>query len=182
VCRLVPGNTLGRSSVIKGVRRAGLGRVQVVSELHGDDIAGVYREQCNRLRRVAYLMTGRRETAEEIVQEAFARAQPRCDGIGTPAAYLRTVVVNLCAEQRRRAGLEREHGPRLVDEQVDPPEIDETWELLAGLPLHQRVVLVLRYYEDLPVDAIAQIGGCRPATVRTRIHRALSKLRKEMTP
>jgi RNA polymerase sigma factor (sigma-70 family) len=83
---------------------------------------------------------------------------------------------------RRRAGLEREHGPRLADEQVDPPEIDETWELLAGLPLHQRVVLVLRYYEDLLVDAIAQIVGCRPATVRTRIHRALSKLRKEMTP
>jgi RNA polymerase sigma factor (sigma-70 family) len=44
------------------------------------------------------------------------------------------------------------------------------------------MVLVLRYYEDLAVDAIAQIVGCRPATVRTRIHRALSKLRKEMTP
>ena len=41
---------------------------------------------------------------------------------------------------------------------------------------------MLRYYEDLPVDEIAQVMGCRPATARTRIHRALAKLREEMTP
>jgi RNA polymerase sigma factor (sigma-70 family) len=65
---------------------------------------------------------------------------------------------------------------------VEPPEIDETWEQLAALPRDQRVALVLRYYEDLPDDEIAAVMGCRPATVRTRIHRALTRLRKEMTP
>ena len=65
---------------------------------------------------------------------------------------------------------------------VEPPEIDETWDLLATLPRDQRVALVLRYYEDLPVDEIARIMECRPATARTRIHRALAKLREEMTP
>ena len=157
-------------------------RAQAMSDPHVDDIARVYREQRDRLRRVAYLMTGRREAAEEIVQEAFARAHERWDIIETPAAYLHTAVVNLCADWRRRAGVERERKPRLVDGLVHPPEIDETWELLARLPQDQRVALVLRYYEDLPVDTIAEIMGCRPATVRTRIHRALSKLRKEMTP
>jgi RNA polymerase sigma factor (sigma-70 family) len=75
----------------------------------------------------------------------------------------------------------REREPR-VGGLVDPPEIDETWTLLASLPHDQRVALVLRFYEDLPVDEIAAVMGCRPATVRTRIHRALTKLRKEMTP
>ena len=62
------------------------------------------------------------------------------------------------------------------------PELDETWALLDRLPRDQRVALVLRYYEDLPVDEIAQVMDCRPGTVRTRIHRALTALRKEMTP
>ena len=43
-------------------------------------------------------------------------------------------------------------------------------------------MVVLRFYEDLPLAAIAEVLGCRPATVRTRLHRALAKLRKEMTP
>jgi DNA-directed RNA polymerase specialized sigma24 family protein len=71
---------------------------QAVSEPHADDIARVFGEQRDRLRRVAYLMTGRREAAEEIVQEAFARAHERWEAIETPGAYLRTAVVNLCAD------------------------------------------------------------------------------------
>jgi DNA-directed RNA polymerase specialized sigma24 family protein len=65
---------------------------------------------------------------------------------------------------------------------VELPEIDETWERLAMLPRDQRVALVLRFYEDLPDAEIARVMDCRPATVRTRIHRALTVLRKEMTP
>jgi RNA polymerase sigma factor (sigma-70 family) len=75
----------------------------------------------------------------------------------------------------------RAREPRSAD-RVEPPEIDETWDLLATPPRDQRVALVLRYYEDLPVDEIARVTGCRPATARTRIHRALAKLREEMTP
>ncbi|MGH9260340.1 MAG: RNA polymerase sigma factor [Acidimicrobiales bacterium] len=52
----------------------------------------------------------------------------------------------------------------------------------GAAPRDQRVALVFRYYEDLPIDEIAELTGCRPATVRKRIHRALHKLRKEMTP
>jgi RNA polymerase sigma factor (sigma-70 family) len=62
------------------------------------------------------------------------------------------------------------------------PEIDETWRLIDRLPEDQRVALVLRYYEDLPAAEIARIQGCSTVTVRTRIHRALARLRKDMTP
>jgi len=142
----------------------------------------LYRDERDRLRRLAYLMTGRLHVAEEVVQDAFVRLQPRLPAVETPSAYLRSVVVNLCLDWRRRTALAREREPRPARAWTDPPEIDETWELLARLPTAQRVVVVLRFYEDLPVAGIAEVMGCRPATVRTRLHRALARLRKEMTP
>lgn len=152
------------------------------SEPAGDDLASVYTAQRDRLRRLAYLMTGRQEAAEDIVQDAFARVQKRWAAVESPAAYLQTVVVNLCMDWRRRAALERERTPRPASETVAPPEVDEMWERLSALPHDERVVVVLRYYEDLSVDAIAELVECPPGTVRSRIHRALSKLRQEMTP
>lgn len=141
----------------------------------------VYRAERNRLRRVAHLMTGQPAVAEELVHDAFVQLHQRWDTVEVPAAYLRTTLVRLCLTWRDRTAMGRAREPLPVD-RVDPPEIDETWELLATLPSDQRVALVLRYYEDLPLDEIAEVMGCRPATARTRIHRALTKLREEMTP
>jgi RNA polymerase sigma-70 factor (sigma-E family) len=146
-----------------------------------DEFTLVYRAQRNRLRRVAYLMTGQRAVAEELVQDAFVRLHQRWDRVDVPAAYLRTTLVHLCLAWRDRAAMGRAREPRPA-ERVEPAEIDETWDLLATLPRDQRVALVLRFYEDLPVAEIARLMGCRPATARTRIHRALAKLRKEITP
>jgi len=146
-----------------------------------DDFTTLYRSQRDRLRRVAYLMTGQSAVAEEIVHDAFLRIHGRWDTIDVPGAYLRRTVVNLCLAWRGRTALARERTPRPPD-RVDPPELDETWALLERLTREQRVALVLRYYEDLPDGEIARIMGCRPATVRTRIHRALKALREEMTP
>lgn len=141
----------------------------------------LYRAERNRLRRVAYLMTGQAAVAEELVQDAFVRLHQRWAAVDVPAAYLRTTLVRLCLTWRDRTAMGNAREPRSAD-RVEPPEIDETWDLLATLPRDQRVALVLRYYEDLPAVEIARVMGCRPATVRTRIHRALAKLREEMTP
>jgi RNA polymerase sigma factor (sigma-70 family) len=141
----------------------------------------VYRTECDRLRRVAYLMTGQRAVAEELVHDAFVRLHQRWAAVDVPAAYLRTTLVRLCLTWRDRTAMGHAREPRSAD-RVEPPDIDETWDRLATLPRDQRVALVLRYYEDLPVADIAQVMGCRPATARTRIHRALAKLREEMTP
>ena len=146
------------------------------------DVAGLYREQSDRLRGLAYLMTGGREAAEEIVHDAFIRIHGRWATLDAPGAYLRTTVVNLCLDWQRRRATERQRTAGLVERPAAPPEIDETWDLLAQLPQDQRVALVLRYYEDLPIDEIARLMGCPPVTVRTRIHRAIAKLRREMTP
>lgn len=147
----------------------------------GLDVARLYLSQRDRLRRLAYLMTGDADAADDVVQDAFARTQPRLDAVANPE-YLRTTVTNLCLSWRRSRAMARQRVPQPDRTSVDPPEIDETWALLVRLPAEQRVALVLRYYEDLAHDDIAELMGCRPGTVRSRIHRALATLRKEMTP
>lgn len=146
-----------------------------------DGFSALYRDHRDRLRRTAYLMVGQAAVAEEIVHDAFVRVHDRWDRLDAPGAYLRRTVVNLCLAWRQRDTMARERLPR-PPAALDPPEIDETWDRLARLSREQRVAVVLRYYEDLPMDEIARIMGCRTATVRTRIHRALTSLRKEMTP
>jgi RNA polymerase sigma factor (sigma-70 family) len=146
------------------------------------DLDRLYRAERDRLRRLAYLMTGHLHVADEVVQDAFVRLQPRLAGVETPPAYLRATVVNLCLAWRKRTAMAREREPRPDRTWTDPPEIDETWELLARLPADQRAVLVLRFYEDLPMADIAAVLGCRASTARSRLHRAPAKLRKEMTP
>ena len=69
-----------------------------------------------------------------------------------------------------------EPGPTGID------EIDTTWDALRVLRPERRAVLVLRFYEDLSHATIAELLGCPIATVRSRLHRGLSDLRKELEP
>jgi len=59
-----------------------------------------------------------------------------------------------------------------------PQEMVEFRDLLLGLPLRQRSALVLRYFCDLGDADIAELLGCRPATVRSLVHRGLANLRE----
>ena len=54
------------------------------------------------------------------------------------------------------------------------------WDALAALTDRQRIAIVLRFYEDMPDDRIAEILGCRPSTVRSAVHRGLLSLRQEI--
>ena len=58
------------------------------------DLAEVYRDRFVDLVRLAYLLTGRRDVAEELTQDAFIAAAARWDSIERPSAYLRAAVVN----------------------------------------------------------------------------------------
>jgi DNA-directed RNA polymerase specialized sigma24 family protein len=62
---------------------------------------------------------------------------------------------------------------------TDAGDRAELWRLVAGLPRQQRAVIVLRYYEDLSDQEIADVLGCRPSTVRSYATRALAALRVE---
>ena len=157
-----------------------------VSDLKWNDsempvLEETYREMRLPLLRLAFLLTGSRETAEDLVQSAFAAAQPRWDQIVDPPAYLRRSVVNLAKDGHRREFRRR----RLLRPEPEPvtaiPELDETWSLVRQLPTTQRAVVVLHYYEDLSLVEIGHLLERPASTVRSDLRRALARLRKDLS-
>jgi RNA polymerase sigma-70 factor (sigma-E family) len=143
-----------------------------------DPLQALYRERYAPMVRLAYLLSGDRAVAEELVQDAFISVHRNWARATNPSAYLRTAVVNACNSWGRRRALEVLRRPAAPDPSV--LDAEELWDTLVVLPMRQRAAIVLRFYEDLPDDRIAELLGCRPATVRTAIHRGLARLRKEL--
>lgn len=141
----------------------------------------LYRREHDAMVRTASVLVGGRAVAEEIVHDAFAVVAERWATLDNPGGYLRTTVVNGCRMALRRRAVERRH------DVVQPPPLDGPTELvelhhaLGRLGERARVAVVLRYLVGLPDDDIAAALGCRPATVRSIVHRALKELRKELS-
>ena len=148
-----------------------------------ESVEEAYRRLRPAMMRLAHLLTGSRELAEDVVHDAFVACAPRWSSLEAPDAYLRTAVTNQARSALRRSGRDRAKADRLgrsVALSVGLPELDETWALLRALPERQRMAVVLRFYEDLPEAEIARLLGCRPGTVKSLIHRGLAKVRKEV--
>ncbi|HEV7722999.1 MAG TPA: sigma-70 family RNA polymerase sigma factor [Iamia sp.] len=145
-----------------------------------EGLVALYTERRTGLVRLAYLLTSDLEVAEEVVHDAVLALRPRWDTILEPPAYLRTAVVNRCRSWLRRQCTARAYAPPRAEEVG--LGADELWDALATLDDRRRTAIVLRFYEDLPDAAIAEVLGCRPATVRTLVHRGLHALRKEIEP
>lgn len=147
----------------------------------GDAVDELFRSRWGPSVRLATALTGDRAVAEELVQEAFLQLTQRWAAVENPAAYLRTAVVNLSRNHRRRLGVGRRRQPPPPRLTVDDPALDELWQQLAGLSERRRAALVLRFYEDLPIAEIAELLGCRPGTVSSLLHRGLADLRKVLS-
>jgi RNA polymerase sigma factor (sigma-70 family) len=130
--------------------------------------------------RLATLLTGSVETAEELVMDAFTRLAPRIDELDQPAAYLRTAVVNATRSHHRRLRTARQHPVPGAAAVVDP-ELDELWNRLEHLRPDERACVVLRFYEDLPLADIATQLDLPLGTVKSHLHRAIATLRTLLT-
>ena len=152
-----------------------------VPELARQSFEDVYRDARPGLIRLAYLIVGSRAVAEELVQESFLRLHQRFAEVDNPMGYLRVALVRLCTTANRRRAMEAERLQRATERGASAEhDVDETWAVVQRLRPERRVVLVLRYYEDLPHEEIARLLGCPTVTVRTRVRRALADLRKEL--
>jgi RNA polymerase sigma factor (sigma-70 family) len=155
---------------------------EAMGAMDDERIAELFRQQRASLVTLAGVMTGSTQIAEELVQDAFLNLQQQIGPITYPEAYLRTAVVNSCRSYYRRRGVERRHAPgqrqRLV---LEDPELDETWALVCALPVRQRAVLALRFYQDLSEAQIAETLGCRIGTVKSSLHRGLKELRRRLS-
>jgi RNA polymerase sigma factor (sigma-70 family) len=127
--------------------------------------------------RLAYLLTGSAGQADEAVQESFARVYERWNTIESPAAFLRTCVVNRCRSwHRHRAVAERK--VHLVTNDVEYDDRpDELADALAKLPHRRRAAVVLRFYEQLTITEIGTTLGISDGAVKSSIHRALDQLK-----
>ena len=141
------------------------------------------------LGRYAYVLTGSRHQAEDLVQDTLVRvgsAWRRVDRDDSPLAYARTTMVRLHVSrwrwQRRRT--------RLPDSFADPAQDDpalasiehraQLRTALSTLPPLQRAVIVLGYFDDFDDATIADVIRRKPATVRSLRRRALAALRADL--
>ena len=147
-----------------------------------EGIASLFAAERQAMLRMATLMVGSVEVAEEVVQDAFVVVGRRWSSLDRPGAYLRTTVVNGCAQVLRRRDAERRAlAARVPSEEVElPSRLVELRDALDRLSERQRVVVVLRYFVDIPDHESAQMLGVRPSTVRSLARRALKVLRKEL--
>jgi RNA polymerase sigma factor (sigma-70 family) len=153
----------------------------VLSADHAATFAEVYTALLPGLVRFAGLLLGSSFVAEDVVQDAFAKLHPRIDRVDNPAAWLHTVVVRSCSNERRRWATARRHAARLARPEVTTDEpVDPIIEQVRRLPPRQRAVVVLRFYNDLAEAEIARLLGIRVGTVKSTLHRALSTLGEEI--
>jgi RNA polymerase sigma-70 factor (sigma-E family) len=146
-----------------------------------DELARLWREAYPGLVRLAYLVVGDRNLAEELAQDAFIRVWRSWDRIlreESAAAYLRATVVNLARNSLRRRILEARHRAAR-DERPPPGEPLERLDFVRAvlmLPPRQRACVALRYYEDLTEAETARILGISAGTVKSQTHKALRRL------
>lgn len=163
---------------------------------HGDHAAFemLVRRHQDRIYRLAGLYLYSPQEAEDVAQEVFLRA---FKGLGRfrfgaqPFTWLYRTLRNVCHEHNRRSRCDN-------SDAMDPDELPaagcsetlfevtrqavEIRNLVAELPKRQREVVLLRIFEEMPVEETAAIMGCRPGTVKAQLHKAMQNLRSRKLP
>jgi RNA polymerase sigma-70 factor (sigma-E family) len=163
-----------RSEDLPATRSAASARL---AELYLRHVAGAVR--------LARLLSGDPDAAEDIAHEAFIRTAGRLTRLRDDTvfdAYLRRTVVNLCRARHRRVAIEQRYLRREVERPLEPDrsrteDRDVLWTALRELPERQRAAVVLRYYEDLDEEQVADILRCSPRAVNSLVSRAMATLR-----
>jgi RNA polymerase sigma-70 factor (sigma-E family) len=138
------------------------------------------------LLRTAYLLTGDRHAAEDLVQTALAKLYLSWDKVQRREVldgYVRRIMVNENNSLWRRAWKRREVSTdslpdhRGVADRHDHGERSALWEFVQTLPKKQRAVIVLRFYEELSEAETAEVLGISVGTVKSQASRALASMR-----
>jgi RNA polymerase sigma-70 factor (sigma-E family) len=173
-----PLEPLGSHSCVNG---ASSDVVPAAPSVRDDSFGAFYRSEYGRAVRLAWLLTGSRPGAEDVVQDAMAAVYRAFERIELPSAYLRRAVVNTARSWHRDERRQQERSTLLA---LEPHTVDardaELLDAVARLPYRQRVVIVARYWGGWSEAEIAQSLSCRPGTVKSLASRALNRLRREV--
>ncbi|MGH3273923.1 MAG: RNA polymerase sigma factor [Streptosporangiaceae bacterium] len=157
---------------------------------HADEFQEFYQGCYSRIVAMAAALLNDRQGAEDVAQEAFARACIRWSVLGgydLPEAWVRRVALRLAIDVGRR----RQRAARTVarlsaqrqPDAADPAEamaFTTVGTVLAGLPAREREVLVLHYLADLPVAEIARDCGLPAGTVKARLAAGRRRMEQEL--
>ena len=143
------------------------------------DFEDFYAANYGKITALVAAVIGDRHEADDIAQEAFARALarwPRVSGYELPEAWVRQVAMRLAIDSARRLRrtlralpLLRAAGSAEAHEPGDSLAFTALGRVLSGIPLREREVLVLYYVADLPVEQIAHDRGIPAGTVKSRL-------------
>jgi RNA polymerase sigma factor (sigma-70 family) len=139
----------------------------------------LYQREFVGLVRLAMVLVDNQEQAEEVVQDAFAGLYLRYRVVSTPLAYVRASVLNGCRKVLRRRLLVR----RYAGQPTDESELiyNHVLDAIRRLPPRQRAAVVLRYELQLTDAEIADTLKMPLGTVKSTLHRALARLRLEVS-
>jgi RNA polymerase sigma-70 factor (ECF subfamily) len=154
----------------------------------GDAFAALVGEHESMVYSIAWHFFADRDRAEEIAQEVFLQLYRNLGKIESPSHlvfWLRQVTSRRCIDDVRRTHLRRvslDDAPEIpvAPASGDPLAARRLRELVATLPERQRLMVTLRYQEDLDPSEIGRIVGMPVNTIKSHLHRALVALRKKM--
>ena len=168
--------TLTRAGVTMGDRR----------QSRDEEFAAYMQARQASLMRTAYLLTGDRHNAEDLVQTSLAKLYLAWDKVrerDSIDGYVRRIMVNEHNSLWRRGWKKREYATETLPERQVVDEYDDgqssaLWAVVQTLPRKARAVVVLRYYEQLTEAETAEILGISVGTVKSQTSRALATLRE----
>ncbi len=157
-----------------------------IAEFDDDGLIAALRPALPRVQRIALALTNDPQAADDLVADAVTRILPkwRAGTVRDPGQYLKRVTVNLATRRWRRRALGRARDHRAIDWSPVAPDVerivvdrDLTMRAIRALPPRRRAIVVLRYYDDLSLDQIAELLGIDVGTVKSQLSRALEQLR-----
>jgi RNA polymerase sigma factor (sigma-70 family) len=173
-------------------RRASSGRDAALDPSRSELVEGLFRRHYAELLRLAVVMLGSREAAEDAVQEAFVSLHRNWRSLRDPGAaeaYLRSAVLNRCRSWVRRQVTQRAPRPLMLvreqqesseDTAVDRDEVGSLVTAMRTLARRQREVLACRYVLEMSVAETAQLLQLSEGSVKTHAHRGLQALQRRI--
>lgn len=153
-------------------------------------VEAMYHEHGRGLVHMVRLFVDDRNAAEDLVQEAFirlARSAHKIRDDRKAAAYLRSIVLNLARDHNRRGLVSLRHRLPLDDQQASTEDVvvlaedhEQVVEALRTLPRRQRDCLILRYYDELGIDDIAETLDISRNSVKTHLTRGINALESRL--
>ena len=140
----------------------------------------------------AYVLTGNRSEAEDLLQDALVRAfrsGRSATSVDAAHVYVKKAIASAFVDRGRRASARPQYADASIEDLFGARAagvVDDTLASDAALDLHaailtlgprERTCVVLRYMEDLRVDEIAGVLGVAPGTVKRYLHEAIQRLR-----